>query len=77
MGFFWILLLSCIAHLTHAATMPLDASIQVRNTPGDTVEDTYRAIKRGLAIASVEKRENYKAEMPIAKSWSGATLLSM
>jgi len=77
MDFSWSLLLLCAVCLTHAATTPLDASVQVRNAPGHTVQDTYHAIKQGLALASLEKREDYKAEMSIAKSWNGATLLSV
>ncbi|KAE8827296.1 hypothetical protein PTNB85_08649 [Pyrenophora teres f. teres] len=77
MAILHVLLLFCASYATHAATTPLDASIQVRNAPGHTVEDTYRAVRRGLAVASLEKREDYKAEMSIARSWSGATLLSV
>ena len=77
MAFLRNLFLLCAATWSHAATAPLDASVQVRNAPGRTVEDTYRAIRRGLAVASLEKREEFKAELPLEKSWSGATLLSV
>ncbi|KAF1940360.1 hypothetical protein EJ02DRAFT_504179 [Clathrospora elynae] len=75
MAFIRNLLLFCAISLVRAAATPLDSSIQVRNAPGDTVEDTYRAIRRGLAVASLEKRQDFKAELPLEKSWSGATLL--
>ncbi|KAI4638434.1 hypothetical protein J4E93_009987 [Alternaria ventricosa] len=72
------LLLSFAFTWAHAAVTPLDSSVQVRNAPGHSVEDTYHAIKRGLALASLEKRDSFKAEpMNIARSWSGATLLSV
>jgi len=72
------LLLSFAFNWAHAAVTPLDSSVQVRNAPGHSVEDTYHAIKRGLALASLEKRDSFKAEpMNIARSWSGATLLSV
>ena len=72
------LLLSFAFTWARAAVTPLDSSVQVRNAPGHSVEDTYHAIKRGLALASLEKRDSFKAEpMNIARSWSGATLLSV
>lgn len=77
MAFLRNLLLICAATWSHAATVPLEASVQVRNAPGQTVEDTYRAIRRGLAVASLEKCEECKVELPLEKSWSGATLLSV
>ncbi|KAF2825407.1 hypothetical protein CC86DRAFT_395030 [Ophiobolus disseminans] len=52
-------------------------SLQVRNVPGAAVEETHLAIRRGLAIASLEKREGFKANQTLERSWSGATLLSM
>jgi len=71
-------LLSCVVVGAHAAVAPLDSSVQVRNAPGHSVEDTYLAIKRGLALASLEKRESFKAPpIDIARSWTGATLLSV
>ena len=75
MDFSWTSLLLCVVCLTHAATTPVDASIQVRNAPSHTVQDTYHAIKRGMALASLDKREDYKVEISLAKSWNGATLL--
>jgi hypothetical protein len=77
MAFIRTLLFLCVISWTNAAATPLDASIQVRNAPGRSVEDTYRAIRRGLAVASLEKREDYKVELPLEKSWDGATLLSV
>jgi hypothetical protein len=71
------LLLLCAVSWVSIAATPLDASIQVRNAPGRSVEDTYRAVRRGLVVASLEKREDYKVELPLAKSWNGATLLSL
>jgi hypothetical protein len=77
MAFIRTLLLLCAVSWVSTAATPLDASIQVRNAPGHSVEDTYRAVRHGLVVASLEKREDYKAELPLAKSWSGATLLSV
>ncbi|KAF1829848.1 hypothetical protein BDW02DRAFT_508940 [Decorospora gaudefroyi] len=77
MAFIRNLLLLCAVSWTHAAATPLDTSMRVRNAPGHTTEDTYRAIRRGLAAAVLEKREIPKAELPLARSWNGATLLSV
>lgn len=60
-----------------AAVAPLHPLIQLYNAAGTDDSDTYLAIKRGLAAASLEKREGFKAELPLEKSWTGATLLSM
>jgi hypothetical protein len=77
MAFLRTLLLSSAVVWNCAAVTPLGSSVQVRNAPGHSVDDTYHAIKRGLALASLEKRDGYKAQMDIARSWSGATLLSV
>jgi hypothetical protein len=78
MAFLRTLLLSCAVAWAGAAVTPLDSSVQVRNAPGQSIEDTYDAIKRGLAAASLEKREPFKTDpINIARSWSGATLLSV
>lgn len=71
------LLVSCAVLWASAAAAILDSAIQVRNAPGHTVEDTWRAIRRGLAVASLEEREPYTADLPLARSWDGATLLSV
>ncbi|CAN9136082.1 unnamed protein product [Alternaria sp. RS040] len=71
------LLVSCAVLWAIAAAAILDSAIQVRNAPGHTVEDTWRAIRRGLAVASLEEREPYTADLPLARSWDGATLLSV
>lgn len=59
------------------ALTPFDHSMQVRNAPGTSARDTYLAIRQGLAAASLEEREKYKANIPLERSWDGATLLSM
>ncbi|KAG9187298.1 hypothetical protein G6011_05169 [Alternaria panax] len=65
------LLLSCGVMWASAAATVLDTTVQVRNAPGHSAEDTYLAIRRGLAVASLEKREAYKMEpMNIARSWN-------
>ncbi|CAO2647520.1 Nn.00g084420.m01.CDS01 [Neocucurbitaria sp. VM-36] len=60
-----------------SAVIPLQPSIQLRNAPGTHDSNTYLAIKRGLAVASLTKREAFKAELPLEKSWDNATLLSI
>jgi hypothetical protein len=77
MPLFRILFFLCAVIWVRAAATPLDSSVQIRNAPGYTVEDTLRAIRRGLAAASLDKRDDYKAEITLEKSWRGATLLSL
>lgn len=60
-----------------AAVTPFHPSIHIRNAPGTYDSDNFLAVKRGLAAASLDKRETFKAELPLEKSWSGATLLSV
>ncbi|KAB2110222.1 hypothetical protein AG0111_0g1691 [Alternaria gaisen] len=72
------LLLSCGVLWASVAVAVLDSTVKVRNAPGQSTEDTYLAIGRGLAAASLEKRGNFSIPpMDIARSWSGATLLSV
>jgi hypothetical protein len=59
------------------AASPVIPTVQVRNAPGMSVEDTHLAIRHGLAAASLGKRKDYTGNQTLAKSWSGATLLSM
>jgi hypothetical protein len=69
----------CIASWAHAAVTPLNPTVQARNAPEHSVQDTYIAIRRSLAAVSLGKRESFKSDQPIIleKSWSGATLMSM
>ena len=60
-----------------SAVTPLRPSVQLRNAPGTDDSNTYLAMKRGLAVASLTKREAFKAELSLEKSWNNATLLSM
>ncbi|KAH7397417.1 hypothetical protein BKA66DRAFT_409043 [Pyrenochaeta sp. MPI-SDFR-AT-0127] len=60
-----------------AALTPIASSMQIRNAPGTSVNDTYLAIRQGLAAASLNRREEFKAEIPLERSWMGATLLSI
>jgi hypothetical protein len=78
MGSFRTLISSCAILWASAGAAVLDSAVHVRNAPGYSAEDTYLAIKRGLAVASLEKRDSHKTDpMDIARSWSGATLLSV
>jgi hypothetical protein len=79
MPFFRTFLFLFIATWAHAAVTPLNPSVQVRNAPEKSVQETYSAIRRGLAAASLGKRESFKSDQPIMleKSWSGAALMSM
>ena len=60
-----------------AIATPLTPSVQLRNAPGNTAQDTYLAIKRGLAIAKLEQRQSFSDQITLERSWDGATLLSM
>jgi hypothetical protein len=78
MAFFHTVLVLFIVSWAFAAVTPLAPSVQVRNAPGKSVQETYMAIRRALAAAGLEKRESFKTDqMTLEKSWSGATLLSM
>jgi hypothetical protein len=78
MAFFRTVLFLSIVSWAFAAATPITPSVQVRNAPGKSVQDTYLAIRRALAAAGLEKRESFKIDqMTLEKSWSGATLLSM
>ncbi|KAJ8109806.1 hypothetical protein OPT61_g7188 [Boeremia exigua] len=70
-----ICLVACL-FLSIRAT-PLAPSVQIHNAPGASTQDTYLAIRRGLAAASLEKRQSFRDEIPLARSWDGATLLSV
>jgi len=72
-----VLLLSCAIAWAGAVAASLESAVQVRNTPGTTTEDTWHAIRRGLAVAGLQKRQDFTAELPLERSWSGATLLSV
>ncbi|KAI8931642.1 hypothetical protein NX059_011292 [Plenodomus lindquistii] len=58
-----------------AVASPYTPSIQVRHAPGKTAQDTYLEIRRGLAAAGLAKRQEYKTEINLARSWTDATLL--
>jgi hypothetical protein len=73
--FVCVCLVACVL-LTANAT-PFAPSVQVRNAPGNSAQDTYLAVRRGLAAAKLEKRQDFRGEIPLAKSWDGATLLSV
>jgi hypothetical protein len=60
-----------------AAATPLVSSIQIRNAPEDSVQDTYVSIRHALNAASLEKRDNYKTWISLEKTWNEATLLSV
>ncbi|KAF1850107.1 uncharacterized protein K460DRAFT_271349 [Cucurbitaria berberidis CBS 394.84] len=71
-----LLYLFTFISLTTAVT-PLQPSIRIRNAPGTDSSDTYLSVKHGLAAASLTKRKGFKAQLPLEKSWNGATLLSI
>jgi hypothetical protein len=52
-----------------------DVSVRTYNAPGHTDADTHRAIRRGLAEARHQKREDLKGNVTFDRSWDGAVLL--
>ncbi|KAF2849558.1 hypothetical protein T440DRAFT_399056 [Plenodomus tracheiphilus IPT5] len=54
---------------------PFSPSLEVRTAPGETVRDTYDALRRGLAAASLQRRKGFTDEINLARSWNDATLL--
>jgi hypothetical protein len=52
--------------------------VYVRNAPNTAESDTYLAVRRGLAAATLGKRQTFKSnETTLQRSWSGATILSV
>ncbi|KAF1972785.1 hypothetical protein BU23DRAFT_599525 [Bimuria novae-zelandiae CBS 107.79] len=54
-----------------------DVSVRTRNAPGYTDADTHLAIRRGLAEAKHQKREELGGNVTLDRSWDGAVLLKM
>ncbi|KAJ4298851.1 hypothetical protein N0V90_004094 [Kalmusia sp. IMI 367209] len=52
-----------------------DLSMRTHNAPGHTDADTHLAIRRGLAAARHQKREDLKGNVTFDRSWDGAVLL--
>ncbi|KAL1591972.1 hypothetical protein SLS60_011564 [Paraconiothyrium brasiliense] len=52
-----------------------DVSVRTYNAPGHTDADTHLAIRRGLAEARHQKREDLKGNVTFDRSWDGAVLL--
>lgn len=69
-------LASCLSFVA-ATPSPMDLAVRTYNAPGSTVEDTYRAIRRGLAAAKLEKRTDLKGNTTLDRSWDGAVLLKL
>lgn len=61
----------------YVAATALQPATRIRTAPGQSMHDTYNAIKRNLAAASLDKRQEYKAEIPLAKSWQDASLIQL
>ena len=59
------------------AATALQPVTQIRTPAGVSVRDTYNAIRRSLAAASLERRQEYKAEVPLARSWQDASLIEL
>jgi len=60
-----------------AGSSPLDLAVRTFNAPGQTDADTHRAIRRGLAEAKLQKRDDLKGNVTLDRSWDGAVLLKM
>lgn len=52
-----------------------DVSVRTYNAPGYSDADTHLAIRRGLAEARHQKREDLKGNVTLDRSWDGAVLL--
>lgn len=52
-----------------------DVQMRTYNAPGQTDADTHLAIRRGLAEARHQKREDLKGNVTLDRSWDGAVLL--
>ncbi|OAG11590.1 uncharacterized protein CC84DRAFT_1182523 [Paraphaeosphaeria sporulosa] len=52
-----------------------DVSVRTYNAPGHTDADTHLAIRRGLAEARHQRREDLKGNVTFDRSWDGAVLL--
>ena len=57
---------------TSVAATALQPAVQSRPAPENPLRATYDAVNRNLAAASLEKREEYKAELSLARSWNDA-----
>jgi len=73
---FFIFIITCHLCLCATAT-PYTPNIQVRNVNGLTSDETYSAVRKGLAVARLEKRASFRGNQTLERSWSGATLLSV
>ncbi|KAF2713462.1 hypothetical protein K504DRAFT_370326 [Pleomassaria siparia CBS 279.74] len=69
-------LASCL-NIVAAGVTPLTPAIRVRNAPGASTADTYRAVGRALYEAREEKgKVAFDANVTLDHSWNGATLFT-
>jgi hypothetical protein len=61
------------------ANSPVDlrSAAQVRTAPRQSVPDTYSSITRKIAIASLQKRDTYRTNFSLEKTWQDATIMLM
>ncbi|KAH7071736.1 hypothetical protein FB567DRAFT_612407 [Paraphoma chrysanthemicola] len=57
--------------------IPSPSAVQVRTAPRQSVHDAYDAIRRDLAIASLQKRDDYSTNFSLAHTWQDATIISI
>jgi hypothetical protein len=72
-------LASCLT-LVAAESAPLGVAVKTYNAPGRTTADTYRELRRGIAEASLAKRDgqaDLKGNVSLERYWEGATLVKM
>jgi hypothetical protein len=72
-------LTSCLS-VAAAEVAPLGVAVKTYNAPGRTTADTYRELRRGIAEASLAKRDgqaDLKGNVSLEKYWEGATLVKM
>ncbi|KAK5127089.1 hypothetical protein LTR85_008449 [Meristemomyces frigidus] len=61
-----------------AVSSPLESAVHIRTPPGSSADHVVRAIRREIAVAAVEKRDqDLKVNTTLDRSWDGAVLLSL
>jgi hypothetical protein len=55
----------------------LRSAAQVRTAPRQSVQDTYSSITRKIDIASTQKRDTYRTNFSLEKTWQDATIMLM
>jgi hypothetical protein len=53
----------------------LRSAAQVRTAPRQSVKDTYSFITRKIGIARLQKRDTYRTNFSLDKTWQDATIM--